>query len=98
MAFPQICLTKVFYLIGMIGTITLKQLLTTWLVLIVMLLIVFQGRSYVYRIERLSIHNTTLSFKQGIEDAANKISLPIASKGDLAPVFTIFEAIIEEKY
>ena len=37
------------------------------------------------------IHNTTLSFKQRMEDAANKIFLPIASKGDLAPVFTIFE-------
>ena len=43
----------------------------------------------------VGIHETTLSFKQRIEDTAINICRPIASEGDLAPVFTIFEELLE---
>ena len=47
-------------------------------------------------VREVVIHETTLLFKQRIKDAANKICLPIASEGDLAPVFTIFEELLEK--
>ena len=43
----------------------------------------------------VGIHETTLSFKQRIEDTAINICRPIASEGDLAPVFTIFEELLD---